>query len=326
MAFLDTQPIYAARRIYTGTGSVTFGNESILIVKKAVGEATTVNLNKMTGVGYTTNVIVIDGKGDSATNNITIVPNGSETINGGANFVLASNYGAVNLFWSGSEWLVTKGTANSGANSTVTNMNVTGNLTVSGTANVTGATNFVGDMTAGNVTLGANKTLTVTTTANLAGTLSVTGNASFGANSTVNIAQNALVGGTVNVTGSTNLATAGFLAPSVARTSTNDGLTTGIIAAAGCFQFVTVTSASSANLITLPTPTPGTFVLIAVGANGYKLRTSTPASIALNGGTGASASSSIAASSWTLVCCTSATTWQAINITGTTLTAVAAAA
>lgn len=112
----------------------------------------------------------------------------------------------------------------------------------------------------------------------------------------------------------------------VARTATADGLTTGTIAAAGRLQHITVTSGDANHIIVLPTPTPGTIVTLANGATGYELRTSSPTTIAINGGTGASAESAIAASTLVIAVCTSATTWQAIGLAGTTLAAVEAAA
>ncbi len=113
---------------------------------------------------------------------------------------------------------------------------------------------------------------------------------------------------------------------STARTATADGLTTGTIADAGYWQFVTVTSASADHIIVLPTPTPGKVVMLKNGATGYELRTSTPASISINGGAEANAESAIAASTLVFAVCTSATTWQAWSIAGTTLAAVEAAA
>ena len=48
-----------------------------------------------------------------------------------------------------------------------------------------------------------------------------------------------------------------------------------------------------------------------VGANGYELRTSNPASIAINGGIGANAESAIGANTLVRCICTSSTTWIA---------------
>ena len=122
------------------------------------------------------------------------------------------------------------------------------------------------------------------------------------------------------------LVASNFTFPTVARTATADGLTTGTIADAGLLQFVPVTSANAAHIVVLPTPTPGTIVVLAVGANGFELRSSAPATVAINGGAESAAESAIAANSLVIAVCTSATTWQAIGLTGTTLAAVEAAA
>lgn len=101
----------------------------------------------------------------------------------------------------------------------------------------------------------------------------------------------------------------------VARTATVDGLTTGTIADAGKLQFVTVTAGGDANsIIVLPTPTPGTIVILAVAATGYELRTSNPATIGINGGTGASAESAIPANTLAVLFCESATSWKGLQL------------
>lgn len=110
------------------------------------------------------------------------------------------------------------------------------------------------------------------------------------------------------------------------RTATAAGDGTGAITATGLVTFVTVTSDSANKIITLPAPVVGLVVLLTNGATGYELRTSAPATIAINGGAEADAESAIAASTLVWAVCTSATTWQAWSITGTTLAAVEAAA
>ena len=126
-----------------------------------------------------------------------------------------------------------------------------------------------------------------------------------------------------NVTGNV---TGQLTYPTVARTATADGTGTGTIAAAGLLQFVTVTSDDANKIIILPAPTPGTIVVLRNGATGYELRSSAPATVAINGGSGAGAESAIAASTVVIAICTTATTWQAIGLAGTTLAAVEAAA
>ena len=49
--------------------------------------------------------VIVDGKGDAATNAITIDGNGAETINGAANYVINENNGGVILQFSGTGWV-----------------------------------------------------------------------------------------------------------------------------------------------------------------------------------------------------------------------------
>ena len=114
--------------------------------------------------------------------------------------------------------------------------------------------------------------------------------------------------------------------PVVERTSTAAGTGDGTIADAGMIQFVAVTSAEANNIIILPSPVPGTIVILKNGATGYELRSSAPATVSINGGAEALAESAIAANTMVIAVCTSATTWQAIGLAGTTLAAVEAAA
>lgn len=114
----------------------------------------------------------------------------------------------------------------------------------------------------------------------------------------------------------------------VARTASADGTGTGLIADAGMVQFVTVTAGGDANsIIVLPTPTPGTIVILHVGATGYELRTSAPATVAINGGAEADAESAIAANTTVVMICASATSWKGFQMgSDGTLAQVAAAA
>jgi hypothetical protein len=110
-----------------------------------------------------------------------------------------------------------------------------------------------------------------------------------------------------------------------AVTATVDGTTTGVIPDGA--TNVTVTSSVNTKFTTLPTPTPGNVVRIFCAANGYKLQSSAPASVAINGGSGASASLAVAAGDLLIAYCTSSTTWVIIKIgtTGTPASAGAAA-
>lgn len=109
-----------------------------------------------------------------------------------------------------------------------------------------------------------------------------------------------------------------------AITATADGTGTGVVPAVA--SFVTVTSANAAHIVTLPAPVVGKVLMMAVGANGCELRTSAPATIGINGGTGANAESAIPANTFVMLVCKSATEWVGIDLTGTTLAAIEAAA
>jgi hypothetical protein len=98
-----------------------------------------------------------------------------------------------------------------------------------------------------------------------------------------------------------------LIANTEARTATADGLTTGIIS--NTTDFVVVTSADANHIITLPTPTPGRVVRIRNAGTGYELRSSDPATIAINGGAGAGAESAIAANVLVMAVCDTATPW-----------------
>lgn len=96
----------------------------------------------------------------------------------------------------------------------------------------------------------------------------------------------------------------------VARTATADGTTTGTIADAGLIQTVIVTCDDANKIIILPTPTPGRIVILHNGATGYELRSSAPASVAINAGTGVAAESAIAANSTCVMICVTSTAWK----------------
>lgn len=104
----------------------------------------------------------------------------------------------------------------------------------------------------------------------------------------------------------------------VARTATADGLTTGIIAAAGMVQLVKVTATDANHIIVLPAPVLGKIVvLIEVSTVGYELRTSAPATIGINGGTGSAVESAIPASSTVILVCETATNWKGLQLSST---------
>lgn len=132
---------------------------------------------------------------------------------------------------------------------------------------------------------------------------------------------------TVSASTLTTSATAtvnGLVMANVAVTATADGTGTGVIPAAA--GHVTVTSANAAHIVTLPAPVVGKVVYITVGTNGCELRSSAPATIGINGGTGASAESAIPANTFCMLVCKSATDWVGFDLTGVTFAAIEAAA
>lgn len=89
-------------RIVTAAGAITVTlADKRIVVKKTSGAATTVNLPASPDAGDV--YIIIDGKGDAATNNITVVP-AAGTINGAANNVISTNYGKATYVYNGTEW------------------------------------------------------------------------------------------------------------------------------------------------------------------------------------------------------------------------------
>jgi hypothetical protein len=98
----------------------------------------------------------------------------------------------------------------------------------------------------------------------------------------------------------------------VSVTATDDGTGTGQIPVGA--NFVTVDADSDANhIVTLPAPVVGTIIHIAEsGTTGFELRTSAPATIGINAGTGSNAESAIAGAITLVRCvCVSSTNWVA---------------
>ena len=110
----------------------------------------------------------------------------------------------------------------------------------------------------------------------------------------------------------------------VAVTATSDGVA---LEENKLVQFVVPTWGAADNIIILPSPQPGKIVIIAGAATGGELRSSAPATVGINGGTGASAESAVAANRMIVAICESATSWKAFGIAsdGTTAGLEAAA-
>lgn len=96
---------------------------------------------------------------------------------------------------------------------------------------------------------------------------------------------------------------------SAAVTATADGLTTGLVPLGT--DVAVITSANADHIATLPDAPIGHLVVLIVAATGYELRSHAPATVGINGGTGAGAESAIAANTVVWAQRTTATNWIA---------------
>jgi hypothetical protein len=112
---------------------------------------------------------------------------------------------------------------------------------------------------------------------------------------------------TGNLTGNVTGNVSGYALKSESRTATADGTGTGTISAGT--THVVVTSDNADKIIILPAPVPGLRILLINGATGYELRSSAPATIGINGGTGSAVESAISANILVEMICVSATAW-----------------
>jgi len=90
-------------KVVTAAGNYTLINESVFVVNKASGAETGITLSASPAVGH--EVLIVDGKGDAATNAITITP-AAGNINGAGTYVISENYGSVALSYNGTQWNV----------------------------------------------------------------------------------------------------------------------------------------------------------------------------------------------------------------------------
>lgn len=82
-------------------------------------------------------------------------------------------------------------------------------------------------------------------------------------------------------------------------------------------QLVIPTWGAVDNILILPAPDPGKIVIIAGAATGGELRTTAPATVSINGGSGALAESAVAANQMVICICESPTSWKALVIGST---------
>lgn len=91
-----------AIRVVVAAGTVTAATTDFaIVVNKTVGAATTVNLFATPATGTT--LVIKDGKGDAASNNITITP-AAGNIDGAATYVLSTNFGSIMCIYNGAQW------------------------------------------------------------------------------------------------------------------------------------------------------------------------------------------------------------------------------
>lgn len=190
-------------------------------------------------------------------------------------------------------------------NTKFTNVEVTGNLTVGGTTidnqqltdDLTVATNKKIQFRDTGIFLqsGADGKLTISADGSGADDISLAGTVTL--NALLTLAANGL---------------SQLSFPTTSRSATSDGSGTGTIADGTGFVVAGVDTGNN-DILVLPTPTPGTVVFIHTTAI-MELRSSTPASVAINGGTGASAESALPANCLVVAICVTATAWLALQI------------
>lgn len=89
-------------RVVTAAGAVTVAtSDFVIVVNKASGAATTVNLPASPAAGDVYRLK--DGKGDAATNNITLTP-AAGNIDGAGTYVMNVNYQASTVVYNGTQW------------------------------------------------------------------------------------------------------------------------------------------------------------------------------------------------------------------------------
>jgi hypothetical protein len=95
--------ISAVYRMTSGSSYDVTDNDKTIVVNKATGSGTFVALPPSPVTGRT--IIVKDGKGDAATNPITVLPT-SGNIDGAANYVISVNRASATFQYDGTEWVV----------------------------------------------------------------------------------------------------------------------------------------------------------------------------------------------------------------------------
>ena len=102
--FVSALPSDRAPTLVTTTPFTVLAEHRTLLVNQAAAVATTLVLPP--GDDYAGKLWIKDKKGDANLRNITITPDGAETIDGQPNLVLNENYVAIALEFEGTDWSI----------------------------------------------------------------------------------------------------------------------------------------------------------------------------------------------------------------------------
>lgn len=112
---------YPVTVITVGTSYTVLSTDYYVVINKGTGSPTAITLTASPITGRT--ITIKDGKGDAATNNITISP-AAGLIDGANNVVIQGNSGSVTLEYNGSQWNIlfstTQATTSSGGSGNLT--------------------------------------------------------------------------------------------------------------------------------------------------------------------------------------------------------------
>lgn len=91
--------------VYIATSNITVDyTYDTIIVRKTTGSATIITLDNGTAMPNGFTLRIKDGKGDAATNNITIATSNSQLIDGASTFIMKRNYQSTTIIWDGTYW------------------------------------------------------------------------------------------------------------------------------------------------------------------------------------------------------------------------------
>jgi len=98
--------IYKNVNVITAAGPLTlsYTTSSLIIIKLTTPAAFTLNLPSVASVAAGVMFIVKDGAGNSQTYNITILPNGTDTIDGQSSVIIKNSYDSLTIVSNGTSW------------------------------------------------------------------------------------------------------------------------------------------------------------------------------------------------------------------------------